>query len=149
MTDHPPTVSRRPVKAPKAPSGGVLGRFVLPVGIFVLFAVVLQFLVRTGNEPRPEATVALGSLADPGDVYDPVKAGERLPRGFRQLLRRDAILPIYDPTFLSAGQTTWPEDALVLGVELEGDARAYPIRFLNRREMVIDSIAGIPVLVTW
>jgi len=149
MTDQRPTVPRRPVKAPRAPSGGVFGRFVLPVGIFVLLAVVLQFLVRTGNEPRPDATVALGSLANPGAVYDPVKAGERLPRGFRQLLRRDAILPIYDPTFLSAGQTTWPEDTLVLGVELEGDARAYPIRFLNRREMVIDSIAGIPVLVTW
>ncbi len=149
MTDHRPATKRRPVPAPRAPSGGVLGRFVLPVGIFVLFAVVLQFLVRTNTEPRPDATVALGSLADPGDVYDPVKAGERLPRGFRQLLRRDAILPIYDPTFLPAGQTTWPADTLVLGVELEGDARAYPIRFLNRREMVIDSIAGIPVLVTW
>lgn len=149
MTDQRPTTPRRPVPAPKAPSGGVLGRFVLPVGIFVLFAVVLQFLVRTGTEPRPDATVALGSLADPGDVYDPVKAGERLPRGFRQLLRRDAILPIYDPTFVKASQTTWSGDTLVLGIELEGDARAYPIRFLNRREMVIDSIAGIPVLVTW
>jgi hypothetical protein len=29
------------------------------------------------------------------------------------------------------------------------EAKAYPVSFLNRREMVIDSINGIPILVTW
>lgn len=49
--------------------------------------------------PRPEATAGLGVLADPGQTYDPVRAGEALPSGFRQVLPRDAILPIYDPAF--------------------------------------------------
>ena len=143
------TGERRSPYAPPPPTGGIFGRFLLPIGIFLAFVVALQFLVRSGAEPRPLATTALGGLADPGDVYDPVKAGETLPRGFRQLLRRDAILPVYDPTFVAADQSPWPQDALVLGIELDGAARAYPISFLNRREMVIDSLAGIPILVTW
>ena len=43
----------------------------------------------------------------------------------------------------------WRDDTLVIGIEQDGDAEAYPVSFLNGREMVIDSIAGIPVLVTW
>ena len=114
----------------------------------VLFAV---FRFAAGPAPpRPEATVGLGVLADPGQTYDPVRAGEALPSGFRQLLPRDAILPIYDPAFRTdAGNDAWSDDTLVIGIAFDGYAKAYPVSFLNRREMVVDSIAGIPVLVTW
>jgi hypothetical protein len=84
-----------------------------------------------------------------GDIYDPVRAGEQTPAGFRQLLPRDAILPVYNPTFRSAESTEWPAETLVIGVELAGEAKAYPVSFLNRREMVIDWIGGSPVLVSW
>ncbi len=83
------------------------------------------------------------------DLYDPVEAGEAVPVGYRQLLPRDAIFPVYNPSFLSASETDWPNDALIVGVELDGEAKAYPVSFLNRREMVNDWIAGSPVLVTW
>lgn len=105
-----------------------------------------------GSEPADDATPATaihGVAASPVEVYDPVSAGEEVPSGFRQLLPRDAIRPVYDPTFVAAGEIDWPETALVIGLELNGEARAYPVGFLNRREMVIDSVAGIPVLVTW
>ena len=72
-----------------------------------------------------------------------------MPPGFRQLLDRDDIAPIYDPVFVSADGVDWNDGDLVIGLAIEGDARAYPVGFLNRREMVIDSVAGIPVLVTW
>lgn len=91
----------------------------------------------------------LGALADPGTMYDPVRAGEETPQGFRQLLDRDRIAPIYDPAFVSAAASGWPDDALVIGVEFDGEAKAYPVSYLNSREMVIDSVAGIPILVTW
>lgn len=94
-------------------------------------------------------TSADGAPGDPGDVYNPVIAGETLPDGFRQLLPRDAIMPVYDPQFVAAAQVTWPADTLVIGVAGEGEAKAYPVSFLNGREMVVDSIAGIPILVTW
>ena len=83
------------------------------------------------------------------DVYDPVAAGELLPDGFRQLLPRDAIPPVYEPRFTSAEDARYPDDALVLGVEIDGDAHAYPISVLNHREMVNDKVGGTPILSTW
>ncbi len=141
---QPTTPPERP------PHGGVLVEHVVgSLAVLALVLVALHYLVRADAGPRPEATRVLGELADPGVVYDPVRAGEPLPRGFRQLLRRDAILPIYDPAHVAASAVAWDADTLVIGVELERAARAYPVSFLNRREMVVDSIAGIPVLVTW
>lgn len=86
---------------------------------------------------------------DPRQIYDPSRSGDPLPRGFRQLLARDAIRPIYEPEFVSAEATPWRDDTIVIGIEQDGEAKAYPVSFLNGREMVIDRIAGIPVLVTW
>lgn len=83
------------------------------------------------------------------DIYDPVRAGEVAPDGFRQLLPRDAIFPVYEPAFRSADSTDWLAETLVIGVELDGEAKAYPVTFLNRREMVNDWIGSSPVLVTW
>ena len=95
------------------------------------------------------AQVAAGPVQVPADVPDPVRLGEPVPPGFRQLLPRDAILPVYNPTFKDAASTDWDEDALIVGVELDGEAKAYPVSFLNRREMVIDWIGGTPILVSW
>ena len=88
-------------------------------------------------------------VPDVGSVYDPVRAGEPLPRGFRQVLGRDDIAPVYDPRFVVAGGVSWPEDSLVIGVDLRGEARAYPVGFLNRREIVNDDHRGITTLVSW
>lgn len=85
----------------------------------------------------------------PDDVYDPFLAGEETPDGFRQLIGRDWIAPVYVPTFVSAGTVEWPGEELVIGVDLEGEARAYPVGFLTRREIVVDLHRGIPTLVTW
>ena len=86
---------------------------------------------------------------DIASVYDPVTAGEELPSGFRQVLDRDQIAPIYDPKFTTPREVDWPEEMLVIGVAIDGKAKAYPVTPLNQREMVIDSLAGIPILVTW
>lgn len=88
-------------------------------------------------------------VPDPASIYDPVAAGETLPDGFRQVLARDAIAPVYDPVFTLADQVDWPQDSLVIGVDLNDEARAYPVGFLNRREIVNDDHRGIPTLVTW
>jgi hypothetical protein len=71
-----------------------------------------------------------------------------LSRSFR-VLPRDAIFPIYAPRFLPAAEARLHGDDLVLGVEILGRARAYPIAILNRREIVNDELDGVPILVTW
>lgn len=116
--------------------------------------------VDTANDGGGDDTAASGieaallpalnlDVPNPDSIYDPVRGGEELPDGYRQLLKRDAIAPVYNPEFVGASGVDWPEDSLVIGVELDGEARAYPVGFLNRREMVNDNHRGIPTLVTW
>lgn len=93
--------------------------------------------------------VAAGVRVGGGDVYNPVTAGDPLPDGFRQVLPRDGIPPIYDPRFTSADAVGWPDETQVIGVGSDDEAKAYPVSFLNRHEMVNDFIAGEPILVTW
>lgn len=67
------------------------------------------------------------------------------------LLPKDAILAISDPHFLEAedGDAWYDPDELVLGVEINGDARAYSIPFLSRHEIVNDTVGGRKIAVTW
>jgi hypothetical protein len=65
------------------------------------------------------------------------------------VLPRDRIRPIYDPEFVTAQQARMPDNELVMGVAIDGESRAYPIFTLNAREMVNDTVAGVPILVTW
>jgi len=62
----------------------------------------------------------------------------------------DCIPSIDDPNFQSAGKADWLADEdLVIGVEMNGEARAYPLRILNVHEIVNDEIDGRPVAVTY
>ncbi len=126
---------------------GVLGL----TGLVMAMAVVLMRTESQTDDPpvqtaAPDVTVA---GIDPNNVYDPVKAGEPTPPGYRQLLDRDQILPVYDPVFTSASLVDWPAEMLVIGISGEETAKAYPVTHLNQREMVIDSLGGIPLLVSW
>ena len=122
---------------------------VVTIVVLAGIALLVWYLGTQAGPERPDSVAGLGQLADPSATYDPVRAGEETPRGFRQLLARDRIAPVYAPVFIAASATEWPDDALIIGVEIDGEARAYPVAHLNSREMVIDRIAGIPVLVTW
>ena len=67
----------------------------------------------------------------------------------RQSIPKDAIRPVYDPTFLTAPEVILSSDDLVIGLTINGDSRAYPISVLERREMVNDVVGGVPILATW
>lgn len=65
-------------------------------------------------------------------------------------LSKDGIPSIDDPRFVSAGDATdIPTNEPVIGLELNGDARAYPLRILIWHEIVNDVVGGIPVAVTY
>jgi hypothetical protein len=66
-----------------------------------------------------------------------------------QLLSRDTILPIYEPEMVPGDEVSYEDDELVMGIAIDGEAKAYPVSVLNSREMVNDELAGIPILVTW
>jgi len=66
-----------------------------------------------------------------------------------KLLANDAIAPIYHPKFVPASDADFQEGNFVIGLKINGDARAYPLSVLVSREMVNDVVGGVPVLVTW
>jgi hypothetical protein len=49
----------------------------------------------------------------------------------------------------SRAQNKVEEDSVVLGIEHNGEARAYPVRFLIYHHQVQDTVGGVPVLVTY
>jgi hypothetical protein len=64
---------------------------------------------------------------------------------------RDGIPALFNPEYISAKQADGllsPEER-VLGLVINGVARAYPIRILSWHELVNDEIAGTPYLVSW
>lgn len=64
---------------------------------------------------------------------------------------RDGIPSIDDPQFISmAAASEWLADnEPVVVVEVEGDARAYPLQILTWHEIVNDIVGGQPVVVTF
>jgi hypothetical protein len=66
-----------------------------------------------------------------------------------QLIPPDGIRPVYDPRFVEAIDAPLHDDELVIGVSIEGEAKAYPITVLRFREMVNDELGKLPILVTW
>ena len=63
---------------------------------------------------------------------------------------RDGIPALFSPAMVSASEAGFlEEDEKVLGLEIEGDARAYPLRILSWHELVNDTVGGRAVLVSW
>ena len=67
------------------------------------------------------------------------------------VLPRDAISAIDEPVFVSADEAdeTYFDDELILGVDLNGDARAYSVPLLSSHEIVNDVVGGRKIAVTW
>ena len=63
---------------------------------------------------------------------------------------KDAIPAVQEPQFVKAADATFLDsNDKVIGVVIQGRARAYPIKILNWHEVVDDSITGIPLAVTF
>ena len=108
-------------------------------------------------EPDPGYPRAMAAAGiDPGDDLNvwhtdfslhSAPYAEILPGG----IPRDGIPPLDNPQFTStADADRWlddPEPVMVL--DLEGDARAYPLQVLIWHEIVNDRVGGLPVAVTY
>lgn len=96
----------------------------------------------TPNNPQGDSTA---SSASPTPTVD--LSLSNIP--FVPLLPRDGIRPVYEPEFVEASESPLQEDELVMGVAINGEAKAYSVTVLRFREMVDDELGGIPILVTW
>jgi len=73
-------------------------------------------------------------------------------RNFQYGLGPFAITPINNPVMISPGEPGYPADNstdAVIGLNIDGDARAYLIRTLSRHEVVNDRVGGKDVAVVY
>jgi hypothetical protein len=83
-----------------------------------------------------------------------VKLPETKPSAGLPLLdwgTRDCFPAIRNPKFLTAaeGDALLAKDEPILGLTMGKDIRAYSTNQLNRHELVLDEVGGVPVLVTY
>jgi hypothetical protein len=72
--------------------------------------------------------------------------------GYAFNFRMAADHMFYQPSKLqlrSANQNTIKPEREVLGVELNGEAKAYPIQFIGYHHQVLDTLGGQPIMVTY
>lgn len=100
------------------------------------------------NEPLPSPSSSVPTSSRPSGTIT-VRGQEFSLGDYSPSLPRDAIKPIYEPEFVTAEEAILDDQELVLGLEINGESRAYPVGPLHFREMVIDEVGGVPVLVSW
>ena len=89
--------------------------------------------------------VALGGVV----VGSGVLASDEPPSGVVQILPRGGIPAVFKPRFVAAGEAEIDAEAWILGVEMDGEARAYSLNLLNAHEVVNDRIGGAPIAAVW
>ena len=107
----------------------------------------------SGSGPVPDVDLSITDVELDDVVFDTFD-GSFVPlseasTGLVESLR-DAIAPVYEPFYGGADALGWLEDDdLVLGYESGGRVYTYPLQILNLRELVNDTIDGVPVLVSY
>jgi hypothetical protein len=95
------------------------------------------------SESASAPTATVGPNADA-----PRPGGRGVPPA--GLGRGSRFVPLDNPEFVSADEATFltPDDR-VLGLEVGGESRAYPINMMTFHHVANDELGGLPVLVTF
>jgi hypothetical protein len=123
----------------------VPGRRAVLLGVLlaVLGLVVVTGLRLTGTDPGSPSGKRSGPAAEPSPLVDldEIISGGPPP---------DGIPPIDNPRFQPVAAVEWLSDRQpVIAVDIDGDARAYPLQILTWHEIANDEVGGVPVAVTY
>ncbi len=83
--------------------------------------------------------VSLQGLAKEKDIFG----------DYEQILPRGGIAAIVKPRYVSAAKADIDDDSYILGVVVEGQARAFSLNLLNQHEVVNDSIGAVDFAAVW
>jgi len=84
-----------------------------------------------------------------GAAHIPLAEARDVPPGYQQILPRGGIPAIDDPVYVPAAQAEIRDDAWVMGVVIDGQARAYSLELLNSHEVVNDTIGETEFSAVW
>ena len=107
----------------------------------------------TSNAP-PKDTAQSTDTSLPTDTIPATDTASPTPERELEiitLLPKDGIPAIDNPVFISVDEadSQYEPDELVIGVQFDGDARAYSIPLLSSHEIVNDTVGGRKIAVTW
>ena len=137
----------------------IFGGFLIAVALFALFSGGFETVTLGGAGMSLYMGVIIslllarrGFYADLVSVYVD-RDGERVEtrQKVRPVLKPDRVQPLHDPRTMSADDAfdMYPSNTRVMGITHGGDVRAYPLAVLSYREVVHDTLGGVPVAVTW
>ena len=103
---------------------------------------------RVDREGPAEPAPGVAAFEDTASYLDGLE--EDFDRHVRRAAPRDAFDVLDTPALVAASDaTTLTADEFVLGVDLGGEARAYPIGALGSSELVNDVCGEIPIAASW
>ncbi len=97
---------------------------------------------------RVFVTVALAA-ASLACSASPSSEEDTLPDDFQQIIPRGRIAAINDPKYVRAEEARIEDDSFVLGIVIDGQARAYSLNLLNAHEVVNDEIGDTKFSAVW
>lgn len=117
----------------------------------IMLLLLVAFLVRLGTADKSDAYIAaVNQDTRPEQLQRRVKAfvqprpGAPMQETNMRVHRTPGNLPIVD-----ANKATLDDDDLVLGVIVDGNAVAFPIRYLSMFEVTNSQVGQMPVAPTW
>ena len=124
----------------------------------------LEAVAPATSEPGPASDSTPVFLAEPIEstprenvlsaLHDPFHPDQPLPlidlSEIRGVVPPDAIPALEDPAFEPAAEVEWLAGVEpVVALEVNGDARAYPLRIMTWHELVNGTVGGVPVTVSY
>ena len=121
------------------------GRIVVVIAILV--GAATGAIAYWFHQYNPDASAKTVSIARPAP--DPLLS--RVVNSGPMARPRDFFRAITKPEYLAVDEAvgSMSDDEVVIGLEIDGDCRAYPINYLNDHELVREEIGGLPLLVSW
>ncbi|MYC06444.1 MAG: DUF3179 domain-containing protein [Chloroflexi bacterium] len=106
---------------------------------------------RSSVTPDPDYERALNAARLSTNGWDTDFSLHTVPYSqIRFVIPRDNIPSIDVPKFVAPSEAAWLKDVEpVVSLDIDGDARAYPLQILTWHEIVNDTVGGVPVSVTF
>jgi len=137
-------------------------RLISRFAIFLLFFAVACSPQAASPPQEPSPTSQSAVSVTPASSEELAESESALPTAQNYRLRPGELVIAANPDDIpaifandslfvdvSAGNAEWVDEEEVIGVWLNGEARAYPIRLLSLHEIVNDNVGGQPIAVTW
>lgn len=119
----------------------------------IIFVALLAVVPSITQVYQKELIVALLAVTPAStQVYQATAQGVEIdPKEILLCLPEDAIRSIDHPKFISGEKADkqMSEDEPVIGLKMNGEAKAYPLYVLSAHEIVNDVIADKPIAITW